>query len=151
MNNTEKSILKNKKALEDVNNQISNLKLDKLNKKDFDKVSQASGKMSDKLKPVSTAIVGTGVASVTPSITFEDSMAKVMTIADESIVSYDNMKKAIVDRSNQTGISANEIANNVYDAISAGQSTGDAVKFVTESTKLSKSRDLEKQASHLIY
>lgn len=137
MNNTEKSILKNKKALEDVNNQISNLKLDKL-EKDFDKVSQASGKMSDKLKPVSTAIVGTGVASVTASITFEDSMAKVMTIADESIVSYDNMKKAIVDLSNQTGISANEIANNVYDAISAGQSTGDAVKFVTESTKLAK-------------
>lgn len=137
MNNTEKSILKNKKALEDVNNQISNLKLDKL-EKDFDKVSQASGKMSDKLKPVSTAIVGTGVASATASITFEDSMAKVMTIADESIVSYDNMKKAIVDLSNQTGISANEIANNVYDAISAGQSTGDAVKFVTESTKLAK-------------
>ena len=103
-----------------------------------DRVSQASGKMSDKLKPVSTAIVGTGVASVTASITFEDSMAKVMTIADESIVSYDNMKKAIVDLSNQTGISANEIANNVYDAISAGQSTGDAVKFVTESTKLAK-------------
>ncbi|MDC4240870.1 phage tail tape measure protein [Clostridium tertium] len=137
MNNTEKSILKNKKALEDIDKQISNLKLEKL-EKGFDKVSQASGKMSDKLKPVSTAIVGTGIASTTASITFEDSMAKVMTIADETIVSYDDMKKAILDLSNQTGISANEIANNVYDAISAGQSTGDAVNFVTESTKLAK-------------
>lgn len=137
MNNTEKSILQNKKALEDIDKQISNLKLDKL-EKGFDNVSQASGKMSDKLKPVSTIIVGTGVASTTASITFEDSMAKVMTIADETIVSYDDMKKAILDLSNQTGISANEIANNVYDAISAGQSTGDAVNFVTESTKLAK-------------
>lgn len=137
MNNTEKSILQNKKALEDIDKQIANLKLDKL-EKGFDNVSQASGKMSDKLKPVSTTIVGTGVASATASITFEDSMAKVMTIADETIVSYDDMKKAIIDLSNQTGISANEIANNVYDAISAGQSTGDAVNFVTESTKLAK-------------
>ena len=137
MNNTEKSILQNKKALEDIDKQISNLKLDKL-EKGFDNVSQASGKMSDKLKPASTTIVGTGVASATASITFEDSMAKVMTIADETIVSYDDMKKAIIDLSNQTGISANEIANNVYDAISAGQSTGDAVNFVTESTKLAK-------------
>lgn len=137
MNNTEKSILQNKKAIEEIDKQISNLKLEKL-EKGFDSVSQASGKMSDKLKPVSTAIVGTGIASATASITFEDSMAKVMTIADESIVSYDDMKKAIMDLSDQTGISANEIADNVYDAISSGQSTGDAVNFVTESTKLAK-------------
>lgn len=137
MNNTEKSILQNKKAIEEIDKQISNLKLEKL-EKGFDSVSQASGKMSDKLKPVSTAIVATGVASATASITFEDSMAKVMTIADESIVSYDDMKKAIIALSDQTGISANEIADNVYDAISSGQSTGDAVKFVTESTKLAK-------------
>lgn len=137
MNNTEKSILQNKKAIEEIDKQISNLKLEKL-EEGFDSVSQASGKMSDKLKPVSTAIVATGVASATASITFEDSMAKVMTIADESIVSYDDMKKAIIALSDQTGISANEIADNVYDAISSGQSTGDAVKFVTESTKLAK-------------
>lgn len=137
MNNTEKSILQNQKALEGINEEINNLKIEKL-EKGLDRVSEASGKMSDKLKPLSTAIVGTGVASATASITFEDSMAKVMTIADETVISYDDMKKSIMDLSNQTGISSNEIANNVYDAISAGQSTGDAVNFVTESTKLAK-------------
>lgn len=40
--------------------------------------------------------------------------------------------------SNQTGISSTEIADNVYNAISAGQSTGDAVNFVSNSTKLAK-------------
>lgn len=137
MNNMEKSILNNKKALEDVNKQISNLSLDKL-ENGLEKVSQASNNVSNKLKPISTAIVGTGVASATAGINFENSMAKVMTIADETIVSYDDMKKSIIDLSNQTGISANEIANNVYDAISAGQSTGDAVNFVAESSKLAK-------------
>lgn len=137
MNNTEKAMLQNQKALEDVNKEISNSKIDKL-AENFDKVSEASGKASDKLKPVSTAIAGLGTASIAASITFEDSMAKVSTIADETEVSYDNMKKSIVDLSNQTGISANDIADNVYNAISAGQSTADAVNFVTESTKLAK-------------
>ncbi|WP_133016910.1 phage tail tape measure protein [Clostridium cuniculi] len=137
MNNTEKNILKNQKALEDLNKEISNCKIDKL-ADDFDKVSEVTGKASDKLKPVSTAITGIGTASVVASITFEDSMAKVSTIADETQVSYDEMKKSIIDLSNQTGISANEIADNVYNAISAGQETGDSVNFVTNSTKLAK-------------
>ena len=137
MNNTEKAMLQNQKALEDVNKEISNSKIDKL-AENFDKVSEASGKASDKLKPVSTAIAGLGTASVAASITFEDSMAKVSTIADETEVSYDSMKKSIIDLSNQTGISANDIADNIYNAISAGQSTGDAVNFVTNSTKLAK-------------
>lgn len=137
MNNTEKAMLQNLKALHDVNKEIANAKLDKL-AEGFDKVSTATGKASDKLKPVSTAIIGLGTASAAASITFEDSMAKVSTIADDTVVSYDDMKKSILDLSNQTGISANLIADDVYNAISAGQSTGDAVNFVTESTKLAK-------------
>lgn len=137
MNNTEKAMLQNQKALEDINKEIANSKIDKL-AENFDKASEASGKISDKLKPVSTTIAGLGTASVAASITFEDSMAKVSTIADETEVSYDDMKKSIIDLSNQTGISANDIADNVYNAISAGQSTADAVNFVTESTKLAK-------------
>lgn len=137
MNNTEKAMLQNQKALEDINKEIANSKIDKL-AENFDKASEASGKISDKLKTVSTTIAGLGTASVAASITFEDSMAKVSTIADETEVSYDDMKKSIIDLSNQTGISANDIADNVYNAISAGQSTANAVGFVTESTKLAK-------------
>lgn len=137
MNNTEKAMLQNLKALHDVNKEIANAKLDKL-AEGFDKVSTATGKASDKLKPISTVIVGLGTASAAASITFEDNMAKVSTIADETVISYGDMKKAILDLSNQTGISANLIADDVYNAISAGQSTADAVNFVSESTKLAK-------------
>ncbi len=49
-----------------------------------------------------------------------------------------SQEQSILDLSNQTGISSTEIAQNVYDAISAGQKTGDAVNFVSNSTKLAK-------------
>lgn len=137
LNNTEASLLENQKALEGINKELSNTKLNNL-ADGLDKVSSASKTASDKLKPLSTAVVGIGVASATASISFEDAMAKVSTIADDTVVSYDDMKKSIIDLSNQTGISAEAIADNVYNAISAGQSTGDAVNFVSESTKLAK-------------
>ncbi|WP_418615877.1 phage tail tape measure protein [[Ruminococcus] torques] len=99
-----------------------------------DKVTDAGKKMS----VVSAGIVAAGTASTKMALDFEDAMAKVSTIADATEVPIDELEKAILDLSNQTGISSTEIADNVYNAISAGQSTGDAVNFVTNSTKLAK-------------
>ena len=48
------------------------------------------------------------------------------------------LEKAILDLSDETGIAATDIADNVYNAISAGQQTGDAVNFVSNATKLAK-------------
>ncbi|EPZ61799.1 phage tail tape measure protein, TP901 family, core region [[Clostridium] sordellii ATCC 9714] len=90
------------------------------------------------MKPASTAITGIGTAAAMASVGFEDGMAKVSTIADTTKVPLGDLRKGILDLSNQTGISSEEIANNVYDAISAGQQTGDAVSFVSNSTKLAK-------------
>ena len=70
------------------------------------------------------------------AMNFEDSMAKVSTIADAT-VPIDELQDSIVALSNQTGIFSNEIADNVYNAISAGQKTADAVNFVESATKLS--------------
>lgn len=92
-----------------------------------------------KLMPVTTAITGVGVASIKAATDFEDAMAKLNTIADTSEktgVPLEELEKQIKSLSDQTGISASEIADNVYNAISAGQKTGDAVNFVAQSTKL---------------
>lgn len=137
MNNSEKAILETKKALEETNKELKNSSWDTFNKK-MDKAKGNAEKVVSAFKPAAMAIVATGTAGAVASVTFEDSIAKVRTIMDESAVSVDEMKKKIIDLSNQTGISSNEIANNVYDAISAGQSTADAVNFVTNSTKLAK-------------
>lgn len=69
---------------------------------------------------------------------YETAMAKVGTIADTQAVPLEKMSGQIMALSNQTGISANAIADDVYNAISAGQNTADAVNFVTNSTKLAK-------------
>jgi len=95
--------------------------------------------MGSKMMPVSAAIAGVATASVAAATDFEDAIAKLSTIADTSEktgVPIEELKDQIMALSDETGISASEIADNVYNAISAGQKTGDAVNFVSKSTKL---------------
>lgn len=68
---------------------------------------------------------------------FQQSMAKVGTIADTNIVPLAQLRQEIIALSNETGKSINDLAEDVYSAISAGQDTADAVGFVTNATKLS--------------
>lgn len=69
---------------------------------------------------------------------YEKAIAKVSTIADAQAVPIEEMSSEIMKLSNTTGIAASQIADDVYNAISAGQKTGDAVNFVSYSTKLAK-------------
>lgn len=106
-----------------------------------EKMKETGGKLTATGKavmPVSAAVAGIGTAAAVSAVNFEDAMAKVSTIADTTEVPLDELRSQILALSSQTGISANEIADNVYNAISAGQKTGDAVNFVTNSTKLAK-------------
>ena len=98
-----------------------------------DSIKKVGGKVSDAGKaiaPLSGALAGAGVASSKMSMDFEDAMAKVSTIADETEVPLSKLEDGIKELSNQTGISATEIADNVYNAISAGQKTGDHGEFI---------------------
>lgn len=137
LNSSKKALEENKKALENINKELDKSKIDKFSEK-IGKAGEKAENISDKLKPASIAITGFGTAAAIAGIGFEESMAKVSTIADDTEVPLDDLRTGIMDLSNQTGISSDEIANNVYDAISAGQKTGDAVNFVSNSTKLAK-------------
>lgn len=105
------------------------------------KLQDVGGKIEgagQKLKGLSAgagAILG---GSLVLASNFEDAMAKVNTIADTSALSLKDLTGQILDLSNQTGISANDIADATYNAISAGQKTGDAVNFVSNATSLAK-------------
>ncbi len=70
------------------------------------------------------------------SLEFDKAMSKVATIADTTEVPIEELRGAILKLSDDTGIAASDIADNVYNAISAGQKTGDAVQFVATSSKL---------------
>lgn len=69
---------------------------------------------------------------------YESALAKVSTIADTTKVPMETMSKEIMALSNTTGLAATALADDVYNAISAGQDTADAVNFVTYSSKLAK-------------
>lgn len=140
LDEAEASLNEYKNRLKEVDEQ---LKFGKASIEEYtEKVQKAGEKVNDAgsgmTKKVTTPILAAGAASAKMAMDFEDSMAKVSTIADATEVPMDDMQKAILDLSNQTGISAEEIAQNVYDSISAGQKTGDAVNFVSNSTKLAK-------------
>lgn len=89
-------------------------------------------------KYVSAPILGLGAVSVKTAMDFETSMAKVQTIADTTSVPIGDLRKSILDLSSDTGIAATDIAESVYNAISAGQSTADAVGFVEPHPNLRK-------------
>lgn len=96
---------------------------------------------------VSAAIGGIGIAATAAASQFEDAFAKMLTIADTNEVAAEDLKKAITELSNETGIASAEVADNVYNAISAGQKTADAVNFVSESSKLAKAGFAESGAA----
>lgn len=96
---------------------------------------ESVGKKVSALSAVTGAVLSGSVISAS---NYEDALAKVGTIADTSKVSMKDLSSEIMDLSNQTGISANEIADATYNAISAGQDTADAVNFVSNATALAR-------------
>ena len=75
-------------------------------------------------------------AAFTEGSAFEAEVAKVGTIADTTKVPIGELKEQISDLSGTMGIAAGDLAEATYQAISAGQDTGDAVAFAGQAAKL---------------
>lgn len=106
------------------------------------KVKESIGQTKAQLAGTRGVIGGVAAAvyagPVKAAMDYETALAKVGTIADGTKVPMETMSKEIMALSNSTGIAATALADDVYNAISAGQDTADAVNFVTYSTKLAK-------------
>lgn len=100
-----------------------------------DKATNAGKSMTTN---VTAPIAAAGIAATVMGSQFDDAIAKVSTIADVNEIPLDTLRQQILDLSDDTGIAAEKIADDVYNAISAGQKTGDAVAFVAQSSKLAK-------------
>ena len=83
------------------------------------------------IKEFAEAVYGVGSA-------FEYSLSKVESIADTTAVSIGEISEEVLELSSRTGASAAEINEAVYQAISAGVDTADAVKTVETAVKSSK-------------
>ena len=93
---------------------------------------------SNLTKSITLPIVGVAAAAVKMSNDFENSMAKVGTIADTTAVPMETLKKQVVSLSNTVGVGVSDIAEAQYQAISAGVKTANSVDFVSTAIKAAK-------------
>lgn len=101
----------------------------------------AGKKISDigkKLAPLSVATGAILTASVKGASDFTDGMAKMSTLFDTTQTSVSDLSKEFLELSNKTGISATQLAEAGYQALSAGQSVDQVAGFVETASKLSK-------------
>lgn len=100
-----------------------------------DKVSALGGKMT---ATITMPVVAGGTAAVKQATDYSSALAKLSTIADTTQTPLDDLDASIMALSDSTGMGAAEIAEASYQAISAGQSTKDAVGFVEQANVLAR-------------
>lgn len=117
--------------------------------KQFDKASekyQAFSKVGDSLSSagnkltmgLTMPIVGTGVAIEKFFTEFEDGMAQISTVADTSRVSIEDLGDGVKQLSDDAGLATKDIQEGLYDTISSGVKTEEAMNFLTVAVKAAK-------------
>lgn len=94
-------------------------------------------------KYVTAPIVGGLAASAKSALSYGDAIAKMSTIADEGQVPVEQLKKQILQLSNETGKGSTELAEAAYQALSASVETKDVMSFLGDATGLAKAGFLE--------
>lgn len=109
----------------------------------------SAGKISGKslgsalVGSLTKVVVAAGIGKMlqsafTGGTAFESAMAKVGTIADTAKVPLESLSSQVLQVSGDMHIGANEISEAAYQAISAGQDTGNAVAFAGKASMLAK-------------
>ena len=91
-----------------------------------------------KLKVVSAAAAGILTLSVKNASEYDESVAKVSTLTDKTVLSNEKLSKGILKISDDIGKSNTDIAEATYQALSASVDTGNALKFTASAAKLAK-------------
>ncbi|MBC8581489.1 phage tail tape measure protein [Zhenhengia yiwuensis] len=108
----------------------------------FEKILSESGlnieSVASSIQKIGAAMAGIGVVSATMSMSFDQEFSKVKTIADETQISFDDLKKGVLDVSSTINVDAKVAANALYEIVSANISTADSLKVLEGSAKLAK-------------
>ena len=102
------------------------------------KAGQKVTDLGKKLTPLSVAAGALLTASVKGASDFTDGMSKMSTLFDTTTTSVSDLSQQFLDLSNKTGISATELAEAGYQALSAGQSVDKVAQFVETAGNLAK-------------
>ena len=146
------SYLDNQVSLAKMNNELKNCK-DKLdsNTSSADEATESNNKLDDSLQKGSTSaadyagqlyIVQQALDVIKQAteayVDFDTSLSKVNTLADKSVTSMSKLKAGIYDIAKQTGKSATDISDALYEAISANVKTEDSLKVTLAAANLAK-------------
>lgn len=131
-----------------INNKEANSQIDDTDKKAQNlatKIGSAMETAGNKITglgkaiaPVSAVLTGAFTASTKSASDFQNGMAKMSTLFDTSKTSVSDLSKEFLTLSNKTGLSATELAEAGYQALSAGQSVDKVGKFVETAGNLAK-------------
>ena len=125
--------------LEELKKGFSDTSLTKAWGQQFIDVGEQMSDFGDKLtKYVTLPLAGLGTAAVTAAAQFEDGMAKIYTIAVDSNEPMEKMRDDLVQLSNDTGFSLDDLSEATYQAVSASVDAGKAVEFMGDATKLAR-------------
>ena len=124
------------KTIDDTTNKAKNMAdtLGKSLQKTGDKITKAGKKVA----PLSLACGAFLTGAVKGASDFQDGMNKMSTLFDTSKTSVKELSSEFLNLSNKTGISATELAEAGYQALSAGQSVDKVGKFVETAGNLAK-------------
>lgn len=111
--------------------------------------AEGTGQSASAVEALSAALVAGGIQQKVSELAgtlmecseaaseFELSLAKVGTIADNSILSQGELKAGILEMSSALGIGAGELSEAAYQALSAGVDTANVLNFTRQATELS--------------
>ena len=131
-----------------INNKDANSQIDDTDKKAQNlatKIGSAMETAGNKITglgkaiaPVSAVLATALTVSTKSASDFQNGMAKMSTLFDTSKTSVSGLSKEFLTLSNKTGLSATELAEAGYQALSAGQSVDKVGKFVETAGNLAK-------------
>ncbi|GKX29009.1 hypothetical protein SH1V18_14890 [Vallitalea longa] len=129
LDKTNKNIKEQSKALTEVQQKM----------KDYGdrvkKVGEQANEISNGMLKVGAAITAVGAVVTKIGIDFDTSMRKVKTIADETQVSNKQLSDSVLELSSKYGIANTEIANSLYETLSAGVETKKSISFLDDAIK----------------
>ncbi len=113
-------------------------KLQEANKKAKELDEQLNGKLTKSIEVMGAAVAAGGAIAIKSSIDFGKEMVKVKTLLDETVMSYEDAKQMVLETSKDTGVTAGDLANAAYDALSAGVKTADLSKVLSATAKTTR-------------
>jgi TP901 family phage tail tape measure protein len=145
-NRAEESLTKMQSSLKDTTDKIEKQaeKLEQLKTKLSNVSDKAKSfgegfsKAGDGLLKITAPMAAIGVLGGKVALDFQETMAKVSTVFDETQVSLKDLGNGVIDLSNKYGKSSEEIGEALYQTISAGISTSESMNFMNTSLKTAR-------------